>query len=184
MFPTLFSPASSNVFEEWRANSNHNEALCFLGHTWQHRGRRITDHCGQVAYVNTSSAMIADCRRRAAITSATYENQAYTFWPSLKYLAMSCNPWNFKKNRNKMLLFSFQLLLTNYDPSVMQINTDAATYLTGLSWAVFNAVCNLLLPHMVQPRRNLPVKNQLLMVLVRLRLLNSWLCKLACLRAL
>ena len=52
----------------------------------------------------------------------------------------------------------------------MKGNDQAATYLTGLTWNVFKIICDFITPSLKEPIKNLPVRNQILMVLVRLRL--------------
>lgn len=53
----------------------------------------------------------------------------------------------------------------------MKENDDASKYLTGLTWEVFEIINDTLKPHLyVNPQNKLPPENQLLMVLVRLRL--------------
>ena len=53
----------------------------------------------------------------------------------------------------------------------MKDNDDAAKYLTGLSCKVFNIIADTLIPHLyVCKQSKLPPENQILLVLVRLRL--------------
>ncbi|XP_065055581.1 uncharacterized protein LOC135684105 [Rhopilema esculentum] len=82
---------------------------------------------------------------------------------------------NFLRKERETLLTKItcleqQVLLANYDPMVIAGNDSASTYLTGLSWKVFNSFCQLLIPSIKQSRKNLPPANQVLMVMLRLRL--------------
>ena len=64
-----------------------------------------------------------------------------------------------------------QVLLSTYNPSVMRNNDDAAKYLTGLSFKIFTIISDTLVPHLhVIQQSKLPPENQILLVLVRLRL--------------
>ena len=40
--------------------------------------------------------------------------------------------------------------------------------MTGLSWSVFDIVCSYITPYLKLPRTNIPLRNQILMVLVQL----------------
>ena len=52
----------------------------------------------------------------------------------------------------------------------MKDNDETCHYLTGLSWSVFDIVCSYITPYLKLPRTNIPLRNQILMVLVRLRI--------------
>ena len=55
----------------------------------------------------------------------------------------------------------------------MRNDNNASKYLTGLPWNIFDILCRSLTPHMVPPRKNLPLRNQIMMVLVRLQACES-----------
>ena len=78
--------------------------------------------------------------------------------------------FNIFLKKSKLILFCFKVLLSTYNPDVMKDNNDASRYLTGLSWSIFQIVKDAIIPFMHNPRKNLPQQNQILMVLVRLRL--------------
>lgn len=63
-------------------------------------------------------------------------------------------------------------MFARFDPEFIKGNDVRSKYLTGLSWPVFNNVCNMITPFMTKPRRKttMPHRSQLLMVLARLRL--------------
>lgn len=61
-------------------------------------------------------------------------------------------------------------MFSRYDPTFLMHNDDVCNYLTGLSCNVFEILCGHLTPHLLQPRVNLPLHNQVLMVLMRLRI--------------
>ena len=52
----------------------------------------------------------------------------------------------------------------------MKDNNDTCYYLTGLSWSVFDIVCSYFNPYLKLPRTNIPLRYQILMVLVWLRI--------------
>ena len=52
----------------------------------------------------------------------------------------------------------------------MKHNDGTCHYLTGLSWSVFDTLCSNIIPYLKLPRTNIPLRNQILMVLVRLRI--------------
>jgi len=64
-----------------------------------------------------------------------------------------------------------QVLLSSYNPDVIKDNDAAAKYLTGLSSTVFQIVSDSLLPYLADfYQSKLPHENQIVLVLVRLRL--------------
>lgn len=63
-----------------------------------------------------------------------------------------------------------QAAFTSFSPEIVCENDEASIYLTGLSWKTFEILLQYLAPYVVQPRRNIAVVNQIMMVLVRLRL--------------
>ena len=63
------------------------------------------------------------------------------------------------------------MLLSSYNPDVIKDNDAAAKYLTGLSSTVFQIVSDSLLPYLADFHQSkLPHENQIVLVLVRLRL--------------
>ena len=52
----------------------------------------------------------------------------------------------------------------------MKDSDDTCHYLTGLSWSVFDIVCSYITPYLKLPRTNIQLRNQILTVLVRLRI--------------
>ena len=77
--------------------------------------------------------------------------------------------YQFLETENLTFL-ALQAMLSNYDPCVIEDNDDASTYLTGLTWNIFQVLCGLITPSIPPPQKNLPLQNQVLLVLVRLRL--------------
>ena len=63
-----------------------------------------------------------------------------------------------------------QLIFSRYDTSLLLKNNQASQYLTGLNSDVFFKVISFLKPCLKVPRMNIPLENQILMTLVRLRL--------------
>ena len=61
-------------------------------------------------------------------------------------------------------------MLSRFDAEFMKDNDDICHYFTGLSWSVFDTVCSYVTPYLKLPRTNIPLRNQVLMVLVRLRI--------------
>ena len=62
-------------------------------------------------------------------------------------------------------------MFPKYDPKFMEGNDDVCHYFSGLSWNVFDIVCNYVTPYLKPPtRRNIALRNQVLRVLVRLRM--------------
>ena len=55
-------------------------------------------------------------------------------------------------------------------PKFMKDNDDTCHYFTGLSGSVFDIACSYITPCLKLPRTNIPLRNQILMVLVRLRI--------------
>ena len=53
---------------------------------------------------------------------------------------------------------------------MIEDNDDASKYMTGLTWNIFQVLCGLITPSIPPPGKNLPPKNQVLLVLVWLRL--------------
>ena len=70
----------------------------------------------------------------------------------------------------KMSCLKQQAMVSLYNPEVIFKNDEASQYLTGLSWNVFNILSCHISPNILPPRTNIPIQNQILMVLVRLRL--------------
>eukprot|EP00795_Rhopilema_esculentum_P016128 gene16128-7489_t len=87
---------------------------------------------------------------------------------------------NFLRKERETLLTKItcleqQVLLANYDPMVIAGNDSASTYLTGLSWKVFNSFCQLLIPSIKQSRKNLPPANQVVHLMYeKLKFLICW----------
>ena len=52
----------------------------------------------------------------------------------------------------------------------MKDNDDICHYFTGLSWSVFDIVCSYVPPYLKLTRTNIPLQNQVFMVLVQLRI--------------
>ena len=52
----------------------------------------------------------------------------------------------------------------------MKDNNETCHYLTGLSWKIFDIVCSYITPYLKLPRTNIPLRNQIFMVLARLRI--------------
>ena len=71
---------------------------------------------------------------------------------------------------SEFVLYYFQVMLSRFDPNFMKHNDDTCHYLTGLSWSVFDTLCSNITPYLKLPRTNIPLRNQILMVLVRLRI--------------
>ena len=61
-------------------------------------------------------------------------------------------------------------MFLRFDPKFMKDNDDTCQYLTGLSWSVFDIVCSYIRPYLKLPHTNIPLRNQIFMVLVRLRI--------------
>ena len=61
-------------------------------------------------------------------------------------------------------------MFSRFDPKFMNDNDDICHYFTGLSWSVFDIACSYITPYLKLPRTNIPIRNQVLMVLVRLRI--------------
>lgn len=60
--------------------------------------------------------------------------------------------------------------LAKFDPLYIQNDDKKSKFYTGLDWYTFNRVCEYLCPTLKQTKNNLPLANQLLMTLVKLRL--------------
>ena len=61
-------------------------------------------------------------------------------------------------------------MLARYDPKILQSNDAVTNYFTGLSWNVYDNLCRYLVPFLKRPRQNLPLQNQITLLLVRWRL--------------
>ena len=62
------------------------------------------------------------------------------------------------------------MILSRFDPKFMKDNDDTCHYFTDLSWSVFDIVCSYLTPCLKSPRTNITLRNQVIMVLVQLRI--------------
>ena len=71
---------------------------------------------------------------------------------------------------SESVLYYFQVMLSRFDANFMKHNDGTCHYLTGLSWSVFDTLCSNIIPYLKLPRTNIPLRNQILMVLVRLRI--------------
>ena len=61
-------------------------------------------------------------------------------------------------------------MFSRFDPTFVKDNDDTCHYFTGLSWGVFDIVCSYITRYLKLPRTNISLRNQVLMVLVRLRI--------------
>ena len=71
---------------------------------------------------------------------------------------------------SKISCLEKQILLSSYDQEIIRENNEASKYLTGLSWNIFDILCQFLSPFLLKSLKISPPNNQILMVLVRLRL--------------
>ena len=60
-------------------------------------------------------------------------------------------------------------MFSRFDPMFVKDNDDTCHYFTGLSWGVFDIVCSYITWYLKLSRTNIPLRNQVLMVLVWLR---------------